>query len=74
MTPCVERLAMRIGLSPSTGVRMVLPASVTSMIWSSALTGKEAISLPFRSFTTIATMPFPPRRVMRYSKDEVRLP
>ena len=56
------------------GMRIIWPPSVTSMIWSCRSTGKEATSVPFRSLTAIATMPLPPRPVMRYSYDDVRLP
>jgi len=71
MTPWVERPALRM---PCTGQRINWPPSVTSMIWSLSSTGKEATSGPLRSLTAMATMPLPPRLVMRYSYDEVRLP
>ncbi len=71
MTPWLPRPTMRM---PLTGQRISCPPSVTSMIWSASSTGKEAISGPLRPFTAMATMPLPPRRVVRYSKDEVRLP
>ena len=59
---------------PSTGQRINWPLSVISMIWSLSSTGNEATSLPLRLLTLIATMPLPPRPVVRYSQDEVRLP
>src|SRR6185312_2711267 len=72
ITPCVERPAMRI---PATGVRISLPWSVTIMIWSASSTGKDATSRPvlprifFEPFLPsridMATMPLPPRLVMR---------
>src|SRR6266481_6939276 len=71
MTPWVERPAIRM---PSTGQRINWPLSVTSMIWSESSTGNDATSLPLRLLTDIATMPLPPRPVVRYSYDEVRLP
>src|ERR1700736_4300577 len=71
MTPWVERPAIRM---PSTGQRISCPLSVTSMIWSLSSTGNDATSLPLRPFTDIATMPLPPRPVVRYSNDDERLP
>src|SRR3984885_313054 len=71
MTPWVERPAIRI---PATGQRISWPLSVTSMIWSESSTGNDATSLPLRPFTDIATIPLPPRPVVRYSNDDERLP
>ena len=71
MTPWVERPAIRM---PSTGQRINWPLSVTSMIWSLSSTGNDATSLPLRPLTDIATMPLPPRPVVRYSNDDERLP
>ena len=64
ITPCVERPAMRM---PSTGQRISWPPSVTSMIWSVSSTGNDATSRPFFSVIAMATMPLPPRPVVRYS-------
>ena len=71
VTPWVERPTMRM---PPTGQRINWPLLVTSMIWSSSSTGNEATSLPLRPFTAMATMPLPPRPVVRYSNDDERLP
>ena len=46
VTPWVPRPAIRIGLSPPTGMRMVWPPSVMQMIWSASSTGKAATSRP----------------------------
>src|SRR6185437_8094602 len=71
MTPCVERPAMRM---PLTGQRINCPPSVTSMIWSASSIGNEATMRPVLGVSDIATIPLPPRPVVRYSKDEERLP
>src|SRR5262245_17638757 len=71
ITPWVERPAMRI---PSTRVRMSWPPSVTSMSWSWSSTGNEAITRPVVLVSAMATIPLPPRPVVRYSYDEERLP
>src|SRR5262249_42784268 len=63
ITPWVERPAMRM---PSTRVRISWPALVTSISWSSSSTGNEATSLPVFGVIAIATMPLPPRPVVRY--------
>ncbi len=63
-TPCVLRPAMR---TSSHRQRISCPPSVTSMIWSESSTGNEATRLPLRSLTTMATMPLPPRPLVRYS-------
>ena len=59
---------------PVTCVRISWPLSVTSMIWSACSTGNEATSLPVLPVIDIATMPLPPRPVVRYWYDDERLP
>ena len=52
---------------PATGVRISLPWSVTSMTWSLSSTGNEPTIWPVLAVSDMATMPLPPRPVVRYS-------
>ncbi len=68
-------------LISATPQRISWPPSVTSMSWSDSSTGNDATrrpilgrNLPSRSRLSMATMPLPPRPVVRYSYEEVRLP
>src|SRR5262245_10390576 len=71
ITPCVERPAIRM---PDTVVRISLPASVTSITWSASSTGKEPTMRPVFFVSDMATIPLPPRPVVRYSYEDDRLP
>src|SRR5712691_9826333 len=61
-TPALPRRAMRI---LSTGQRITIPVSVTSMIWSLWPTGKTATTASRRRVRSMLLMPCPPRPVMR---------
>ncbi len=54
--------------------RITFPPLVTSMIWSSSVTMRTPITRPVLSVVFMVMMPFPPRRVRRYSSISVRLP
>ncbi len=71
ITPWVERPAMRMS---STGQRINWPFIGHQHDLIAVLDRNDATSLPLRLLTDIATMPFPPRPVVRYSNDELRLP
>src|SRR5580704_341589 len=59
-TPALPRRTMRIS---STEVRITMPPSVTSMIWSLGPTGKTATTASLRRVKSMLLMPCPPRPV-----------
>src|SRR5947207_1975345 len=61
-TPALPRRAIRISW---TGMRITVPASVTSMIWSLWPTGNTATMASRRRLRSILLAPCPPRPVMR---------
>ena len=71
VTPAVERPAIR---TSCTGVRMILPPSVTMMISWSSVTGNEPATAVFLPPNLMFVNPPPPRCVRRYSYELVRLP
>ena len=71
VTPAVLRPAIR---TSRTGVRIILPPSVTMIMSLSSATGKEPATAVFLPPSLIFVKPPPPRCVVRYSYELVRLP